>query len=178
MIIMIPSWQKRRSDFNHDWMKNKYIQALGDWHRLLNDEQEDEDLEKKFVSDVLPQWESHSAEAFALPRNFKTEMSPRVLFKKAPLSRCDEDTKKWLGEVIHNLWLVRYAVRQRINDTTTKASSANLSYLRLQKALKMCPDTRSAASLRPLRPFFEDFCKCCQSLTGAMEKFPSEVKAI
>lgn len=172
---MVLSWQKRRSEFNHDWMKNKYIQALRDWRRLLNDEQEDKELEEKFIADVLPQWESYVDEALALPRDFEIEMSPKVLFNEPPLSGCDEDTKNWLGEVIHNLWLVRYAIKQLIDDATTKAESAKLSYGRLQKALKRCPDTRSAESLRPLRSFFEEFCKCCEALAGAIEKFPSEV---
>ncbi len=177
-MIVIPSWQKRRSEFNHDWMKNKYIQALRDWRRLLNDEQEDEDLEKKFVSNVLPQWESYSDEAFALPKNFEIEMSPRVLFNEPLLSHCDDDTKNWLGEVMHNLWLVRYAVKQLIDDATTKAENAELSYGRLQEALKRCPDIRNIEALRPLSSFFEEFCKCCEALAGAIEKFPSEVKAI
>jgi len=127
---------------------------------------------------VLPQWESYVDEALALPRDFELEMSPRVLFNDPPLSRCNEDTKHWLGEVIHNLWLVRYAVRQLIADALTKAESAKLSYGRLKEALKDCSDTRSAESLRPISSLFEEFCKCCEALAGAIEKFPSEVKAI
>lgn len=173
---MTPIWQKRRCEFNHDWIKNKYLQALFDWRSLLNDEQEDVELEKTFVSDVLPQWESHEKEALNLPKDFEIEMSPKVLFKEPPLSRFDEDTKNWLGELIHELWLVRCSVKSLIADAENKAENTKQAYKKLQEALKTCADTKSVELLRPLKPLFDEFCACCEALAKSIEKFPGEIK--
>jgi hypothetical protein len=160
-------------------MKNKYIQALRSWIRLLqNDKIVYKMLEKTFIADTLPQWEDHVDEAFALARDFESEMSPVVLFKALPLSRCDQDTKQWLGELIHALWMVRYSVNMLIADAGRKAESAKQAYNTLQDALKTCTNTKSIEAIRPLKPLFDEFCRCCEALAGAIEKFPSEIKAI
>lgn len=171
-------WQKRRSEFNHDWLKNKYIPKLGAWMNLLDDRIEDVDLEKSYVTSILPDWEFHQNEALALPEDFESEMSPKVLFNGLPLSNCDQDTKQWLGELIHHLWLIRYSVSQLVHDASESAAKTNKTYNKLQNALKACKDTRKAEALRPFRDFFAEFLKNCRALSEAIERFPSEVRAV
>ena len=79
--LRTPVWQKRRSEFNHDWLKNRFIPALAKWLNLLDDRIEDLSFEHTFVETVLPQWEDHREEALALPRDFEQEMSPRTLLR-------------------------------------------------------------------------------------------------
>ena len=177
-MIMTLRWQKRRSEFNHDWMKNKYIPKLGAWVNLLDGRIEDKDLEKFYVSSILPDWESHKNEALALSNDFETEMSPRVLFNELPLVNCDDETKQWLGDLIHYLWLIRYSVNQLISDASESAKNTNDAYYKLQDALRACKNTKKVEALKPFRKLFAEFLKNCRSLSDAIEKFPSEVKAV
>lgn len=176
---MKTNWQKRRSEFNHDWMKNKYLQAIRSWLRLMgNTKVVYKALEEKFISDTLPQWEDHVDEAFALPKDFEREMSPIVLFTEPPLSSCDTDTKRCLGELIHALWIEKYHVNTLVADALSRAQMAHHAYNRIHHELKNYTDTRSAQALQPMKPLFDDFCVCCQTLAAAIEKFPSEIKVI
>jgi hypothetical protein len=172
------SWQKRRSEFNHDWLKNKYIPKLGAWVNLLDERIEDKDLERSYVSSILPGWEHQQKEALALPRDFETEMSPRTLFREPPLSNCDDDTKQWLGELVHHLWLIRYSVGKLVSDALESTEKANDAYSKLKSALKGCTDTSNVEALKPFRPFFVEFLRSCRALSEAIEKFSSEVKVV
>lgn len=176
MNRMTPTWQKRRSAFNHDWLKNQFMPALAKFQNLLDDRIEDVAFERSFVSSVLSQWESHREEAFALPRDFEREMSPRRLFDHPPLSRCDEQTKQWLRSLVHHLWLTRYPARQWVADATACAEEADAAYNRLQEAVGGCADIQSASALRPFREQFAEFRKRCLNLGVAIGNFLSEVR--
>src|ERR1051326_4473635 len=92
------SWQKRRSSFNHDWLKNQFMPALAKWLNLLDNKIEDPDFERAFIASVLPKWEQHREEALRLPRDFEQEMSPRRLFECHPLAHHNVHTKQWRSE--------------------------------------------------------------------------------
>ena len=175
---MTPQWQNRRSRFNHDWLKNGYILKLSEWINLLDDKIEFPELERSFIDKVLPTWESQRDEAISLPNDFEKEMSPKIFFNESPLLNCDDETKKWLGDVIHNLWLVRYSIDELTSTVMKCAHGTDTAYQRLREALKDCKDTRNLSALRPYRAFFADLLDKCRSLAAAIEKFPSEVKAV
>lgn len=171
-----PAWQQRRSRLNHDWLKNQFLPALGHCLNLLDDLVEDIAFERSFVAKVLPQWETHLAEVRALPEDFERDMSPRTLFAYPPLANCDAETRRWLGDLVHVLWLARYPVRRWVSRATARAREAHAAFKRLSHELDKCPDTRSAQALRPLRLLVAQFRSACYELALAIEQFPSEVK--
>jgi len=177
-LRMISQWQKDRSAFNHDWLKNQYMPALAKYLNLLDDQLEDLEFERSFILETLPEWEAHRAEALALARSFESEMSPQRLFDAPPLARCDEATKQWLGEFIHTLWLKRYPVRQWISGAVTATEHADTAYQKLHAMLRACPNVYSAEVTRPYRAQFGELRARCQDLANAVSKFPSEVKVI
>ncbi len=168
-------WQKRRSAFNHDWMKNQYLQALDDWINLLDDKQEDKELERTFISEKLPLWEENRGDIIWLYETFEVEMSPRVLFDEPFLVNADSNTKEWLGNLIHVIWLERYGIKAILDRLFVAIQGVDIAYGRLRDALKAVPDTMSIGSLRPLRSLFADFRSACGAVASAVEKFPSEV---
>ena len=111
------AWQKRRSEFNHDWLKNRYIPALAKWLNLLDDLIEDAPAEAGFVASVLPQWEGRSQEGLALAHDFVTAMSPAGLLDCIECLRRRTD-KEWLRQLIHQLWLARYPIHEWIADAS------------------------------------------------------------
>jgi len=174
--MSVPVWQHRRGHFNHDWLKNQFLLALGNFINLLDDLIENEELESSFVAVVLPQWEEHRHEVIYLLADFEREMSPRTLFQTSPLARCDQDTQQWLGDIVHTLWLVKHPIQNCLQEASTRLCEADEAYECLQTELKRCSNTRSASALRPLRSLFVDFYRACQKLAKAIEQFPSDVR--
>ncbi|NVN97087.1 hypothetical protein HXX01_02540 [Candidatus Nomurabacteria bacterium] len=175
---MKPNWQVRRSEFNHDWLKNMYIPKLGTWLNILDDEIEDDDFEKTFVDRIFPGFESQINEALSLPNDFINEMSPRLFINEPPLSNLDASTKDCLSELIHLLWLERYAVNNLVENACSAANEAIESYKRLQEALSSCNDTHDIEMLKPFRNLFLGLLSSCRALSKAVEKFPSEVRVV
>jgi hypothetical protein len=172
----IPKWQKRRAEFNHDWLKNVYLIRMDEFLNLLDDKIEDSDLERRFVPEVLKSWEDHASEAGSLTRDFEAHMSPRTFFDCLPLSRCDYSRKEWLGELIHQLWLARYPVKEWIENASMCAKDVERAYKKLQEELDGCKDIESAVALRPFRQSFAEFRNRCQALATSLEPFHNEVK--
>jgi uncharacterized protein with PIN domain len=175
--MMTVTWQQRRSAFNHDWLKNRFLPALAKWLNLLDDLIEDTTTEASFVASVLPQWEGHRDEALALARDFEVEMSPARLFDCIKWLR-RRGNEVWLRQLVHRLWLARYPVQDWVADASARAARADAAYERLQVGIRQCAEASSAAGLRHLRPQFVEFRDCCQSLAQAVGSFPSEVRVV
>ncbi len=173
---LTPPWQRRRSELNHDRLKNQFLPALAKWLNLLDDRLEDPAFERSFVRSVLPQWWRLRDEAVALADSCEAEMSPRRLVEAGPLRRAAAPTRAWLGPLAHALWLARYAVRGRADAVRDRAAAAQAAYARLEEGLHEHAPRCSAAGLRPLRPRFAEFRDRCRELARAIEAFPSEVK--
>ncbi len=172
---MILSWQKRRGEFNHDWMKNRYLPALGKLQNLLDDFIEDDDFLEFFFEDIFPEWEFYSAEGRVLIERFEIEMSPRSLIDYEPFTILNNETRAWLSELVHHLWLMRYPVRRWIEDAFRCISDVDDAYEKIIKLLKECPDIHTIAALKPTRTMFEEYRNVCMRLAKAFEKFPSRI---
>ena len=171
---IVAEWQKRRSDFNHDWLKNRFLPALAKWINLLDDLIEDTIAEASFVNSVLRQWEGHGKVAIALAQDFEVDMSPARLFEGIEWLR-RRGNNEWLQKLVHQLWLARYPVQEWVTDALACTERADAAYQRLQMGLLQCKETRSIVALRHLRPQFAEFRDCCHILAQAIGKFPSEV---
>lgn len=174
---MISEWQRRRTDFNHDWLKNQYIPALAKFQNLLDDRIEDPQFEQVFVVDVLPHWKDHYDEANQLPQDFEQEMSPRRFVERMDFGSSDYDGR-WLADLMHHLWLARYPVREWVEQAEKQVQKTDRVYRELQESLAECDDVRSAEALRPFREEFAAFRDQCQELATAIEQFPSEIKVV
>jgi hypothetical protein len=171
-------WQSRRREFNHDWLKNRFTVALNSWLRLLDGAIEDSILEQSFVPEVLPQWEARHDQLNELVRDFEMEMSPRRLFREPPLSRCDEQTKLWLGDLIHRLWLSRVAVRELASAAHRCVSAADAAYGDISQAVKAHSAGGLLANMRSQRQLFARFRDACQELGTALSEFPHEIEVV
>lgn len=174
---MVSKWQRRRAAYNHDWLKNQYMPALAKCLNLLDGRIEDPQFEQTFVQNVLPQWEARYQEATQLSQDFERDMSPRRIVEQMDVKSNGYDGM-WLADLMHDLWLARYPVREWVEQAKEQAQKANRAYHQLQKALTECDDVQSAKALRPFRDEFAAFRDECQKLAEAIEQFPSEIKVV
>jgi hypothetical protein len=167
------SWQKRRSEFNHDWLKNQYIPALAKCQNLLDGRIEDEEFEGSFLRRIFPLWEQRRADALEIITLYEQMMSPAGLLNAPPLVRLCDGEKRWLGPVLHSLWLSRTHADKFATDAAEVVRRVDASYFLLKQSLGDAPT--DAAALRPFARQFSDFRKSLQELANVMSAFPREI---
>jgi len=173
------SWERRRNSFNHDWLKNQFLVRLNKALNLLDDRIEDPEFEQRFVSDLLDQWQKHNNEPVAMIDDFMSEMSPRSLFAFPSLSRCDTETRQWLGDLVNILWIAREPVENWLNSIKENSTKADDAYHELEKTLETsCDDIHSAISLRPYIQYFINWRDRSQELGEAISRLPHTVKVV
>jgi hypothetical protein len=172
------SWQKRRSDFNHDWLKNRYLPALAKWNNVLDERVEDPAFEAKFLTELLPQWEQHRVSSIDLIETFEREMSPSVLFNQSPLQECSTTPQGWLSNLVHVLWLRRYPIQIWTSTAGKCVSEIDETYRILEETIAAVDSEFTASRMRPHQPLFKEFRQRCQSLARAIEQFPSRISVI
>lgn len=175
--MIIPSWQRRRSDFNHDWLKNQYINRLGGFIERLKTEGADISRIVRFLKQDFPEWEKKRETARELIVSFDREMSPRVLFKQEPLNQCDTDTKRWLGDLMHALWMARYPVKKWRCEAEKALKLVDCQYSALKKVIDSLNqiDSERLASLLPSLVAFK---QACEKLSQTISQFPHEVLVV
>lgn len=169
------SWQKRRSGFNHDWLKNQYIPALAKCQNLLDGRIEDQQFEVSFLSGIFPLWERHRGEALEIIALYEQMMSPARLLDEPPLSRVRDVDKRWLGPVLHSLWLSRTRADELAAGAAEVVRRVDASYLGLKQSLGDLRADDSLADLRPYAEQFSDFRERLQELAHVMSAFPREI---
>ncbi|MFQ6042927.1 MAG: hypothetical protein ACE5PV_18910 [Candidatus Poribacteria bacterium] len=174
---MILVWQRHRSDFNHDWLKNQYMNRLDGCIERLKIEGADISRIVRFITQDFPEWEQKRETACELVASFEREMSPRVLFEQGPLNRCDAETKEWLGELVHALWMARYPVKKWICEAEKALKSADCQYAALKKVLDSL-NRIDSEQLASLLPSFVAFKQACKELSQAISQFPHEVLVV
>lgn len=168
-------WQKARSAFNHDWLKNRYIPFLSKGINVLLDRIEDKDFEINFFPVLVSQWESHQNKAETLIKEFEHLMSPKILFDHGPLKNCDRETKRWLSHLVHEIWIGKNPVKLWIENASKSLFQTQQVYEQLSLTLSEAKDTTDLAFLSSMHGEVADFRLACIELAKAIEKFPSSI---
>jgi len=172
---MTVDWQRRRSSFNHDWLKNRFLTAVSSFMNILDGMVDDLETEQHFLLDTLAQWPDRAREVEVIVRDFETEMSPRSLFGQPPLSRCSEGTLAWLPEVVDLLWRRRVGVRELCAAAQVAVDEANLAYAEVTEAVSACQGTPSAQALMPYKARFGSFRSACGRVSETISRFPDRI---
>jgi hypothetical protein len=173
---MISQWQMTRSAFNHDWLKNRYLNNLGGFIALLESENPDMDHLEEFLALDFIQWEEKSQKVEWLIRSFETEMSPATLFNYEPLKRMEKHCHAWLKKWVHALWLSRYSLREKIDRVNRLFSNTWDHYRKIDNKLKIIDKT--AANLKQMLPEFSAFRETCLSFSKSLSQLLSEVLVV
>ena len=122
-------WQTRHKKFNHDWLKYKFLNSFDNFIVQLQKERKP-DLTgvSKFLAEDFPTWKSHRQDAQWIVESFEDKMSPQQLLNSIPLNRCNGETREWLGYLLHELWLSRYAVKEKSKECQEALKEVNNMY--------------------------------------------------
>jgi hypothetical protein len=167
-------WQSRRNRFNHDWLKNRFLLALGKLINVLDDRIEDDEFLASFVGGGIKVWEAEYPQVLSLIASFSAKMSPKVLFDRPPMSRWPKE-KTWLPTVVDLIWRNRVQANALVQSAHESATSANEAYVRLRSQWGAESVRMSVERLRKSRAQIVEFRDACQELARVIEKFPNRI---
>ena len=170
-------WQLKRSEFNHDWLKNQFLNRLNAFLERLRSGNPDAEKLSRFVREHLPEWTVHEPEARWLIDSIESELSPKLFFDQPPLNHCDAETKEWLPTVVHELWLSRYPVHELREKAAGNLARVNGQYAKLSSALKSSASA-SVGSLVALQQGFSKLSCLCVELHDTFSAFDVKIRRL
>jgi hypothetical protein len=165
-------WQRRRSDFNHQWLKNRLLSALDTADHVIRGRLRGSAYLQELLDVDLPEWQERQKELDMLLEDFETEMSPRRLFDSPPLSACEPRTRELLAELLDELWRARYPVSVWLQGARKAASEVSAHYKLLRD---LAPVDSNGRVLPEFAVRFEEFRSACRALSEAIEKLPNRI---
>jgi hypothetical protein len=170
--MSIPDWQRRRSEFNHQWLKNRLLSALDAADQILRGRAKGFDYLRELMTVEAPEWMVRKADLVGLLQDFEEQMSPQALFNHPPLSQCEVSTKMAFAPLVHELWLARLPIKERLAEIRIAAEGVDASYISLLEV----PMADSEGKLNPeFSTRFEEFRSYCHALASAIEKLPNRI---
>jgi hypothetical protein len=175
---MVIEWQRKRAEFNHDWLKIRYINALQSFlSRLRRRDLQNTKHLYEFLEQDFPAWGKYSKAAWWLVHQFENEMSPARLFDTPPLNGCPQEMKLWLAPLVHSLWLQRINVRGIVSSASALIKNIDHEFASLSKGLPGSDD-RYVLKLREMFPEWESYTKLCLQLSQRLSLFPRKIEIV
>ena len=173
-IVITPSeWQIRRNKFNHYWLQNIFLNSFKDFIGQLQKCNPDMVLISKFLEEDFPAWKSKRQDAEWIVQSFEDKMFPQQLLSVSPLNRCDEGTREWLGRLVHELWLSRYLVKEKLKESQEALIEVNKMYEKLASQLEQSMPIR-LTKLISLRPQFCELKQTYKALSKSLSNLPQD----
>lgn len=170
-------WQRHRNALNHDWLKNEFTRHLRAFIARAEAREPDRTRLAEFVSQDWPKWGANRERLATLLASAESELSPRQLFDQPPLCRCQAETKVWLSEVVHVLWLTRTSIRHLIGAAQTALADADCRYQQLDPMLRS-GEVLDSDRLREVSGLFRTFEADVERLSSVMSRLPHKVQVV
>ncbi|MDW7761979.1 MAG: hypothetical protein SCM96_15240 [Acidobacteriota bacterium] len=174
---MTKDWQRQRVNLNHSWLKNEFICHLEAF--LQRNEQDAQDMRKmqEFINQDWPKWKANILEIKNLIDTAEEYLSPRRLFSEPPLKNCQVQTKEWLIDLIHKLWLFRTSTAEIIEESR----AAFFSSLHLFKNTNAAIEENiilSRENSQLLKQMFEKLLNDVRRLSTCLAAMPHKIKVV
>lgn len=174
---MTSNWHIDRGQLNHNWLQNGVLVALNHAVRIASGGVKSSVVRQALAEDVL-RWDERRNELPEFLDRFENEMSPKVFFDRIPLCRCSPDTKSWLIPLIHELWLGREKVRERIGAAKKAYDTAERAYSVVHADLEKMPTTPTIEDLWPFERVLRELTAACEILSKAISALPHEIRVV
>jgi hypothetical protein len=154
-------WQRRRAEFSHDWLRNRFLPRLHARLALARAGVHAHPLTMKSLEEGIREWPERGAEALQLADTFDIIMSPlRWIENLAPL--LGSDVASFVRCATDEAWRTRHQVDSIVREIRTRHSEADRCYQEW---------VRRPSSSTALR----DMARHCERLAQALSKLPSRI---
>jgi hypothetical protein len=174
---MIGNWQQERIRLNHDWLKNELIQHIRAFIQRLSADAPNASRLAEFAAEDWAKWKSNRTDIRALIASAEDALSPRQLIAQGPLSEGDPEITEFLSALVHELWLVRYPVREKISEANAALDEADMYCKKIGNALDR-PENLDIRCLQQTLGTFKLFHIAIEHLTQCIHALPQKVHVV
>lgn len=154
-------WQRRRAEFSHDWLRNRFLPRLHARLALARAGVHAHPLTMKSLDDGIREWPDRGSEALQLADTFDMMMSPsRWVENLVPV--LGSDVAAFVRCTTEEAWRTRHRIDARIGEIRLRHSEADRCYGEW---------VRRPSSIKALR----DMARQCEQLAQALSKLPSRI---
>jgi hypothetical protein len=173
--LIIENWQRRRAELNHDRLKNDSLVYFGGLLNNLKDNSIPVESASEEVEAHLDDLGKTVASLRNLIAEFEVEMSPRILFCRAPLAGCSADTMAWLPDLCHKLWR-----RQNgIEDLTVKSLEKAAQLEQVIDEVRRClANGWSEPHRNEIMRDLKQLVRVAFALSESVSRFPHEIRVL
>ena len=175
MMDKAVEWERLRSRFNHDWLKNRFLVAVGSFLSAVSGEGYSVKKALGPLKHVMAQWPERQDKLNQILEEFEDTMSPATLLDSPPLDRLDGTTRQWLGRLVHLLWWKGRGNEARLAGVEEARRRADDTYERLMAQLNGADAEREVEILEAAaKDVYAEF----QGLAEAMHRLPSKIEVV
>ena len=174
---MVSNWQIDRGQLNHNWLQNGVLVGLNHALNISSGRVRSQNARGSLSEDVR-RWQERRRELPGLLDRFENEMSPKVFFERPPLCRCSDETKRWLIPLIHELWLRRERISEKIGTAKDAYKTAELTYEGVRARLDKLPESPTLEDLKMIERSLREFTTACETLSRAISSLPHEIRCV
>ena len=169
----VTRWQRARTAFNHDWLKNRYLPRLAAYLNIITGRASNPRWIREFDQMVLAEWRTHAAEGRRVVEAFESTMSPAAALVRA--RRFTADERAWLPAVADSLWRARLDIDVTCNAARAQFDAAERAFAKLDGRFGSMPQT---SSLEELEDCLKTFQAECETLAACVASLPREVRFV
>ncbi|MBK6744446.1 MAG: hypothetical protein IPG66_16380 [Hydrogenophilales bacterium] len=109
------NWNRARSNFNHNWLKNRLIVTLSRTRNVLNGKVHDEAIWADLTA-LLSEWPERMAEAKDIMMSYPDAASPRQSVETSLAANVPKDVAGWLADVAVQRWKEQESPNEKYAD--------------------------------------------------------------
>lgn len=168
-------WCHTKINFSHDWLRNIYLRSLDSFIKQIHYVKPDIEFLKEKIKSEIPEIELKYNEATWLIENCESEMSPRQYFISGPLSKMNNDSKEWMSNLIHSMWLFRYNIHVLLERGRQLLKEILNNYQVIISKTKNIEQWRH----EDFQHLYDDVVKLrqnCKEFSNVLSELPDEIK--
>lgn len=97
------SWYQSRSEFNHDWLKNRFLIALSKARNVLGGKVEDYSI-WEHMANLLAEWRERREDVRRLILEFRGATTSARMLASAGFVNLDGEVIDWLADLAERRW--------------------------------------------------------------------------
>lgn len=136
------NWSRARSDFNHAWLKNRFIVALSKARKVLEGAVEDEFIWDD-LSALLAEWPARMTDAMQVLDDYVVAMNPSRIVADGIGENLNSETASWLADIASRRWTQTEKPEERI---TTARGAMDTMNAQIAVVANLIPDVRQNKS--------------------------------